>query len=150
MRKEPENPILGNRSILITLPDKCTFEIPLECKNNWIREIIQYFFKNSTTYEVVKIRPYIMRIVEIFFAKAERGHPLKLLLTYLHTVVVVKIFTTNFLQLLACEATSQLLRSSRKNFWPQLHNYGLRGCCFEDESFLGVRLTTSSSKWGYI
>ena len=91
-----------------------------------------------------------MRIVEIFFAKAERGHPLKLLLTYLHTVVVVKIFTTNFLQLLACEATSQLLRSSRKNFWPQLHNYGLRGCCFEDESFLGVRLTTSSSKWGYI
>ena len=49
-----------------------------------------------------------MRIVEIFFAKAERGHPLKLLLTYLHTVVVVKIFTTNFLQLLACEATSQL------------------------------------------
>ena len=91
-----------------------------------------------------------MRIVEIFFAKAERGHPLKLLLTYLHTVVVVKIFTTNFLQLLACEATSQLLRSSRKNFWPQLHNYGLRGCCFEDESFLGVRLTTSSSKWGNI
>ena len=89
-----------------------------------------------------------MRIVEIFFAKAERGHPLKL--TYLHTVVVVKIFTTNFLQLLACEATSQLLRSSRKNFWPQLHNYGLRGCCFEDESFLGVRLTTSSSKWGNI
>ena len=86
-----------------------------------------------------------MRIVEIFFAKAERGHPLKLLLTYLHTVVVVKIFTTNFLQLLACEATSQLLRSSRKNFWPQLHNYGLRGCCFEDESFRGVRLTTTAS-----
>ena len=46
----------------------------------------------------------IMRIVEIFFAKAERGHPLS---CYLLTVVV-KIFTTNFLQLLACEATSQL------------------------------------------
>ena len=95
--------------------------------------------KNSTTYEIVKIRPYIMRIVEIFFAKAERGHPLKLLLTYTPL------------------SWSKFSQRTFYNCWlvrPQVVerifglNYGLRGCCFEDESFLGVRLTTSSSKWG--
>ena len=82
-----------------------------------------------------------MRIVEIFFAKAERGHPLKLLLTYTPL------------------SWSKFSQRTFYNCWlvrPQVVerifglNYGLRGCCFEDESFLGVRLTTSSSKWGNI
>ena len=81
-----------------------------------------------------------MRIVEIFFAKAERGHPLKLLLTYTAPLSWSKFSQRTFYNcwLVRPQVVERIFGL----------NYGLRGCCFEDESFLGVRLTTSSSKWG--